>query len=68
MRCLHPQFPGQQALHQAALLLIEGGALGAEESEFGLGGVEDVGGFLLFFDGRARKGEFTEIGEVYCRA
>ena len=31
----------QQPLHQAALLLVEGVALGAEEGEFLVGGVED---------------------------
>jgi hypothetical protein len=36
-------------LHEAALLVVEGGALLAEEAEFGVGGIEDGGdGALLF--------------------
>jgi hypothetical protein len=38
----------QQPLHQAALLLVEGVALGAEEGEFLVGGVEDGGDLALF--------------------
>lgn len=39
-------------LHQAALLLVEGGALGAQEGDLLVGGVEEGGDLaLLFFDG-----------------
>jgi hypothetical protein len=41
-------FTRQQPLHQAAFLLIEGVALGAEEGEFLVGGVEDGGDLALF--------------------
>ena len=49
LRCIwsDPQFPRQQALHQAALLLVEGAALGAEEGELLVGGVEDGGDLML---------------------
>ena len=44
---LHSQPPRQQALHQAALLLVEGGALGAQEGELLVGGVDH--GIQAFF-------------------
>jgi len=39
----YPDLAGKKPLHQAALLLIEGVALFAEEGEFLIGGVEDGG-------------------------
>ncbi|MBC8008549.1 MAG: hypothetical protein H7067_00455 [Burkholderiales bacterium] len=41
---------GQELLHEAAFLVVEGGALLAEEAEFGVGGVEDGGDGALFGD------------------
>jgi hypothetical protein len=39
-------------LHQAAFLLVKGGALGAEEPEFVVASVEDVRDGALLFDVR----------------
>ena len=41
---------GEKLLHEAAFLSIEGGALLAEETEFGVGGVEDIGDGSLLGD------------------
>lgn len=57
---LHSNLPRQQPLHQAALLLFEGVALFAEEGEFLVGGVEDGGDVLLFFEGGGEADGFSE--------
>ena len=61
---LHSKFPRQQALHQAALLLVEGAALGAEEGELLVGSVEEhTNSFLVLY---RRKWQFdkTKISET----
>ncbi len=52
LRCLHSEFPRQQALHQAALLLVEGSPLGAEEGELVVGGVVEGGDLALLLERR----------------
>ena len=49
-------------------MLVKGGALGAEEAELGIGAIEYGGDVLLLFNGRARKGELGEVGEVDANA
>ena len=45
---MNSHFPGQQLLHEAALLLVKCGALLAKEAELGVGGVENDGDGALF--------------------
>lgn len=59
---MNPALP--EPLHQALLLLVEGGALGAEEGKLLVNVVEDYSDPCLNLDGWKRELDESEVGEA----